>query len=443
MSRIAWPCFSAFHTHIDHLFQIIACLDIFLIFLQICTVEEGYIASPLDGRVQPLPPSQNALYTTLVAGASFEGALRLFALPTLNSSAAAPAFGWADVFLTPASPGSVNVLTEAWTFRGLYRHGPATSNDASGNPQEAVGDAFICPCPAATAAAAEAASGLPAWKITTQVGTLAEAEGVYVHDGVLCKWNFGYSALLDWNVLVLTPSVYAAEDVARLERLTAASTLPPPGGTLQGEGCYNAPCDLAADAASDTSVLMSLPAAVLYNANSSRSLAVRRPPGAGGRFAVSYQQMKGVPPTFQLRAFALQMNGTLKGTSSSILSVPPQRLGTVVEQQDGESIASDRDEAKDDLMGRKLRTASEGSSTEGPLLWALSDSPGAAAPCLFARGLSSTPIQYVNTRTFYTFIHVDFAFSLRPSTPSFRPLPLIICLNIFMLLETQKCVVSH
>ena len=362
--------------------------------------------------------SPGSLFPLLAAGASFEGVLRLYPLPvnasnttasSLESDAtggsdvlAVASFGWADAFVVPASPGSasVNSTAVAQAFRGLYRHGPQMTNDASNDPLGALGDAFICPCPVATAATAAEAAGLPAQLFTEQAGAISEAEGVYVHDAVQCKWQFGYVALLGWTVITLTPAVPPETFLSRkgaLESLTAVATLPPPTGARPGLGCYTSPCNLAEEADLSSTVLLSVPANVVFEANSARMLPARRPAAGIGRFSVAYQQYSSLPASFSLRddtsqgylearrrndlPLALSTNNKSKGLASELLG----RLSTALATS-GRIIENPR-------FRRMTAVTASTDPTAGPLLLSLSTFSSIEAPCRFTRGPTSELIR--------------------------------------------------
>jgi hypothetical protein len=373
-------------------------------------VEEGYFVSPLGGPAQRLPASPGPLFDSLAAGMSYEGALRLFPLPV---NAAAAAFGWADATLLPAGPDPMDLTAAAAGgpvgFRGLYRHGPAAANDGAADPLGAVGDAFVCPCPAAdtAAAAAAAAAGLPPRWVTSQAGRLAVAEGAHVHDGVRCAWAFGYSAVLRWTVVTLAPSAPALR--LGQDRLWAAAQAPPPSGAAQGVGCYIAPCDLTAAAGASAAVLCAVPAVVVYEAGAAPRALGPRPQGTGGRFSVAFSQLNALPPEFALRSAALQhshapqppQRAPLPNSTSSAVWWRGQTGGDAV----GGSMmrvvgGKPTEEIRMSLEERMGRAQAAGGlresnvvATTSQFLLSLTAVPTQEAPCRFAPGPSSALIR--------------------------------------------------
>lgn len=389
--------------------------------MQICTLEDGFNISPLDGRIQPFPPSPGVLLDAIGGGTSYEGLLRLGTLPTSNKKATVyPVLGWADLFMVPVAASSQNSLESAAVFRGLFKYGTDIGNDASLDPQDAPGDAFTCPCPAATASAAAAAAlGLPLQAVVQQEGDISESEGVYVHDGVVCEWRFDYSALLGWDGITLTPSIPIASDVTTMpfEVLNAQSSLPPPAGALPGMGCYSMPCDLAERAAAKSAVFLSLPAMIIFKANSSRALPAIRPPGGGGRFTISFQQSRGLPVEFAERRFA-KLNEPVESTLIGE-KLNGKELNRIVHRIKSEqvmklnSIAVDNAENGHDLEALEISSSHRTirgyngpnlniSTLSNSLLLAISCNPGKSAPCHFRRNVDSTLLRYVAHSVNYT-----------------------------------------
>ena len=362
--------------------------------LQNCTVEDGYLVSPLNGKVQQLPLSPGLLLDELAAGASYEGTLRFYPLPVSdNDGSEIPtittnSFGWADAFVVPAAPGSVAAVVATATFRGIYKYGPLVSNDASSDPEDAAGDAFTCPCPAETAAAiADAALGVPLRDITLQSGTLSEAEGVYVHDGVSCEWKFGYSDLLHWTVIQFIPTVPYASDLLStytvFERLTASAITRPPLDTQSVLGCYFAPCNLYSIAATETDALLFLPSNILFQANSTRALRAHRPQGTGGRFSISFQQYSGISAAMNSRGVTQSKILAKTAVLSKDRNVVGMRIGYSGAEEDGAYSFDD-----------KNRAADSGVPDSGPLILALSAVQSVAAPCRFAQGPTNALLRF-------------------------------------------------
>jgi hypothetical protein len=347
---------------------------------QICTVEAGYFVPRLGGPVQR-QASPGPLVDSLAAGLSYEGALRLFPLP-VNATAAAAAFGWADAVLLSTDPDSAVAVAKlaavgggAVVFRGLHRHGPAAANDAADDPLGAVGDAFVCPCPAATAASAAIAEGLPPRWITAATGALSAAEGAHVHDGVRCEWAFGYSAVLRWTLVTLAPAAPALR--LGQDRLWAVAQVPPPRAAAAGVGCYDTPCDLAAAANGGAALLCAVPANVVYEAGPAPRALGPRPHGTGGRLAVAFRQLRTLPPEFALNRAAFPsplplLRPFLNNTSSAV----------------GRRVSTSSAVAAKMITHFKGRAGGSqaGEATTGPLLLSLTTVPAEPAPCRFAPG---------------------------------------------------------
>ena len=374
-------------------------------------MEAGYEESPLGGPTKPMLYSSGLLFPALAAGASFEGLLQLYPLPITdpnttagssesaalggNVSIAVASFGWADAYVVPASPGSAsaNFTRLTQVFRGLHRHGPPVVNDATNDTLDALGDAFTCPCPLAAAAAVAEESGLPVPLFTQQAGTISEAEGVYVHDFVQCTWRFDYSVLLDWTLITITPTIPPSTVLllsSGPEKLTATANTPPPPGALPDIGCFGTPCNHADDARTGATALLSLPAVISFEANSTRMLPARRSAGGIGRFSLEYEQYGSLPNSFALRYDKLQGQfelhaAQMKSTRSTVSALGqsggrPWHFGL---SQNAE-------------VRTKVNSESEPAPTNplaGPLLLSLSTFPGSESPCRFARGPTSEVIR--------------------------------------------------
>jgi hypothetical protein len=346
-----------------------------------------------------LPSRQNTFISALQTGASYEGFLRLYPLPTAADDSKVVALGWTEMFLTPAGPGDMT-FTAASTlaYRGIHRHSQVTSNDASNNPQSEPGNGFICPCPAASAAAAAlAAYGIPLPEISAQSGELAEAEGVYVHDKIKCEWH--WALLRRWNILTLTTSL--PWPLLGAERLTATSSLALPNDFKESDKCFFTACNLGLGIQS-TPQLLSLPAKVVFEANSSRMLPALRPSGKGGRFSINYQQHNGVP------------NGVRDYQSQSLVAASSRNPGQPVWDSAPSNISTSSNGAKarenfseqrkvsntvrefqwDDVNHNSVRTAATQArslnTASGPLLLAMSNAQGQESPCTFVSRPEST-----------------------------------------------------
>ena len=348
-----------------------------------CTVEPDYGpggAALAGGDAVPL-------LRDLRAGPPREGLVQLTPL-----GATAGRFGWADASLVPSLlAGSGG----GGAYRGLYRNGPAVANDASDlDPVAALGDAFVCPCAAATDATvpngplslvvdAGGARG-ESVLVSAAAGALSEPEGAYAHDGVRCSWLF---AAPQYAAARLTVAA-AGSPAAGLERLEAAAL---PGIYGPAGACYATPCVVplpaasgnatrtnqsalaaaAADSESAIDVLAAVgtPLRITFAADSARALGPARPPAAGGRFLLRYTQG---PPAW-LRSRLPQ--------SSQALSLGVKRAAEL-EDQSSPASTTRRRGLSDGPVGR-LEARGGDAVGDTVVLLSLAGAPGQPAPCSF------------------------------------------------------------
>jgi cysteine-rich repeat protein len=155
-----------------------------------CLVEPGW-ACPLLGACARLPAAETA------AAPAAAGLIYLTPL-----AGAGGRFGWMDmVAVADASrAGANNASGPDPAVHGIYKWGAAVegSNDLSSLSQAAAaaaeGDAFVCACGGGLA-------GRPAGLVVDPAGRVGGAEGVFVRDGVDCRWEFPFGSVLRVGLL--------------------------------------------------------------------------------------------------------------------------------------------------------------------------------------------------------------------------------------------------
>jgi hypothetical protein len=313
-----------------------------------------------------------------------------------TSNAAMPAaYGWADFFVVPAAPGSTVALPEAFIFRGIHRYGSA-SNDAATDPQGALGDVFVCPCPINQA---KVAAGLPPPIITEQLGVFTEAAGVYVHDGVECEWQYDYFPQLKWTVVTLTTAVspeYFKVYNSRLEQLYAVSRRPAISGV--GAGCSIAPCNLVTAASTGDPVSLYIPGSIKFIGNSPRSLNASYLARARneGRFSILFEQSSNLPSGLGQRA--MDMAAASSTHTSNLTLRHYQHLKSMHSASKVMAVAKNLKEGLKRQSEIRKSTDVLGINA-GALLLAITSNQGEAAPCRFARGPTTALVRY-NISTF-------------------------------------------
>jgi hypothetical protein len=348
-------------------------------------------------------------------------------------------FGWVDAYFFPAAlsplPLAIDLSIAAaaavraagnasaaptGAYRGLWRSGAApVSNDASADPFGTLGDAFTCPCAAATAAGAgRSADSLvsdpggangdagvgKAVAVVGWAGVLGEPEGVYPHAGVRCTWLLpegprtapATSATL--TLASAAPGAVSGGDPPRL-LVGPAAGVDTAGSAGQ---CYPGQCDLLSSGGVIGERKVAVPARVVFVGGSSTTIGKR--PAAGGRFRLdfskSYEPLVDTPGRRAVGSGAdgnavgdgardpgapLSWRGVGSDLSNLWSSASPAAAGNSTAHEQGKSVSQPMGGADNSTRSRtRAGTGADGSGSDD-LLLALSGAPSTEAPCGFQR----------------------------------------------------------
>ena len=132
----------------------------------------------------------------------------------INPVAGAVAAGWASIVSAPTPPGLPQTpapLAAVYALRPNWRNDAVAYTGQGSLAVASAGDVFVCPC---GGGGFGPAPGL----IVDSAGSLGEAAGVYVRDGVDCTWTFPYSSYLqasniksDWQKGKVTRRQYQCD----------------------------------------------------------------------------------------------------------------------------------------------------------------------------------------------------------------------------------------